>query len=86
MCNFDTKIWIFWAKSQFFCFGIAIFVNSAYHQYTRGYNYPIQSAPQKKSVSEIWVIFRGGPDGKVVAPGVLVICPVDKNRDSKIKK
>ena len=35
MCNLDPKIWIFGAKSQFFCFGIAIFVNSAYHQYTR---------------------------------------------------
>ena len=30
----------------------------------------------------LWV----GPNGKVIAPGVLVICPVDKNRDSQTKK
>ena len=40
-----------------FCFGIAIFVNRAYHQYIRGYNFPIQIIPQKYSVSEVWVIF-----------------------------
>ena len=28
----------------------------------------------------------GGPNGKVVAPDIQVICPVDKKRDSKIKK
>ena len=30
--------------------------------------------------------FWGGPNGKVVAPGVLVICPGDKDRGSKTKK
>ena len=30
-------------------------------------------------------IFWVGANGKVIAPGVLVICPVDKNRDSQTK-
>ena len=38
---------------------IAIFVNRAYHKYTRGYNFPIRTFPKKNSVSEQWVIFRG---------------------------
>ena len=58
MYNFDPKIWIFWAKSQFLM-EIAIFVKRAYHQYARGYNFPIQTTPKKYSVSELWVIFRG---------------------------
>ena len=29
--------------------------------------------------------FRGGPNRKFVAPGVLVMCPVDENCDSKTK-
>ena len=29
--------------------------------------------------------FQGGPSGKFVAPSILLICPVDKNRDSKTK-
>ena len=29
--------------------------------------------------------FGGGSDGKVVAPGILVICPSDKNRDDHTK-
>ena len=29
--------------------------------------------------------FLSGQNGKVVAPSILVICPVDKNRDSKTK-
>ena len=29
--------------------------------------------------------FWGGPNGKGVALGALVICPADKNRDSKTK-
>ena len=33
----------------------------------------------------ISVIFWGGPKGKVVAPSILVICPVDKNRDYHTK-
>ena len=40
---------------------IAIFVNRAYHKYTRGYNFPIQTSPKKISVSEQLVIFRGSP-------------------------
>ena len=44
-----------------FCMVIAIFVNGAYHQYTRGYNFPIRTAPKKNSVSKLGVIFRGSP-------------------------
>ena len=40
---------------------IAIFVNLAYHQYARGYNFPIRTTPKKISVSELGVIFRGSP-------------------------
>ena len=40
---------------------IAIFVNRAYHKYTRGYNFPIRTTPKKISVSEQWVIFWGSP-------------------------
>ena len=60
MCNFDPKIWIFGAKSQFFCYGIAIFVNRAYHQCTRGYCFSIRTT-KKNSVSELWIIFQGSP-------------------------
>ena len=31
------------------------------------------------------IFFRVGPNGEVVAPGILVICPVDKNRDYHTK-
>ena len=40
---------------------IAIFVNTAYHQYTRGYNFPIWTTPKKISVFELGVIFWGSP-------------------------
>ena len=60
MSNFYPKIWIFGAESQFFCFGIGIFVNRAYLQYARDYNFPIGTT-QKISVSELWVIFWGSP-------------------------
>ena len=40
---------------------IAIFVNRAYHHYTRGYNFPIRRAPKRISVSELGVIFGGSP-------------------------
>ena len=40
---------------------IAIFVNRAYHKYTRGYNFPIRITPKKISISELGVIFRGSP-------------------------
>ena len=59
--QFWPKIWIFGAKSQYFCFGIATFVNSANHQYTWGYNFPIGTTPKKNSVSELGVIFWGSP-------------------------
>ena len=36
--------------------------------------------------SETEIFFRGGPNGKVVAPGILMLPPVDKNRDSMTKK
>ena len=38
MCFFEPKIWIFGAKSHFFCMVIAIFVNRAYHKYAWGHN------------------------------------------------
>ena len=34
-----------------------------------------------KKRGEPWKMTHGGPNGKVVAPGILVICPVYKNRD-----
>ena len=40
---------------------IAIFVNRAYHKYTRGYNFPIRTTPKKISVSGLGVIFWGSP-------------------------
>ena len=40
---------------------IAIFVNGAYHKYTRGYNFPIRTTQKKISVSELGVIFQGSP-------------------------
>ena len=42
--------------------------------------------PRKMTPSPETEIFWGGPNGKVVAPGILVICPVDKNRDYHTKK
>ena len=57
MCNFDPKIWIFGAKSHFFCFGTAIFVNRAYYQYTLGHNFPIGPCPN--FFSEVGVNFWG---------------------------
>ena len=47
MGNFDRKVWIFGAKSQFLCFEIMIFVNRAHHQYSRGNKFPIQTTPKK---------------------------------------
>ena len=46
-------------QKSIFCFGFAIFVNREYHQYTRGYNFPILTTPNKFSVSELYVIFWG---------------------------
>ena len=40
---------------------IAIFVNGAYNNYTRGYNFPIRTTPPKNSVSKLGVIFWGSP-------------------------
>ena len=45
--------WPLGTKVIFFCFGIAIFVNTAYHQYT-----PVQLS---HSVSEQCIIFQGSP-------------------------
>ena len=50
-----------WGKKSIFCIVIAIFVNRAYHLYTRGYNFHIRCTPKKNSVSELGVIFRGSP-------------------------
>ena len=35
------------------------FVKGAYHQHTRGYNFPIQTTPKKNCISQLWVHFRG---------------------------
>ena len=59
-CAFLTpKIWIFGAKSQFFCIVIAIFVHGAMDHNTRGYNFPIGTTPKK--ISKLGVIFGGSP-------------------------
>ena len=50
-----------WGQKSIFCMGIAIFVNRAYHKYTRGYKFHIRTTPKKISVSEQWVIFQGSP-------------------------
>ena len=50
-----------WGQKSIFCIVIAIFVNGANDHYTRGYNFPIQNTPKKKSVSELGVIFWGLP-------------------------
>ena len=50
-----------WSEKSIFCIVIRIFVDSAYHQYTRGYNFPIRTTPKKISISELWVIFQGSP-------------------------
>ena len=57
---FWSKNWDIWGKRLTFCKVIAIFVNRAYHKYTRGYNFPIWT-PKKISVSELGVIFWGSP-------------------------
>ena len=36
--------------------------------------------PRKMTHSSEMEFFWGGLNGKVVAPGTLVICPIDKNR------
>ena len=41
--------------------------------------------PQKMTPARKRKFFWGGPNGKVVAPGILVICPIDKNRDHYTK-
>ena len=38
---------------------IEIYVDKAYHKYTRGYDFPIQTTPKKFSVTKHWVIFWG---------------------------
>ena len=47
-------------NGSIFCKVIMIFANRAYHQYAKGYNFPIRTT-QKISVSELWFIFRGSP-------------------------
>ena len=43
----------------------------------------IPDEPQKTTGTSETKKNSGGSDGKLVAPGVLVICPVDKNCNSK---
>ena len=42
--------------------------------------------PLKMTHTSETEFFQGGPHGRVIAPVILVICPVGKNRDSKTKK
>ena len=42
-------------------------------------------SPRKWPIPRKQKFFRDGSSGKVVAPSVLVICPVDKNRGSNTK-
>ena len=44
-----------------------------------------QGEPRKMNQSLASEFFMGGSNGKVVVPGILAICAVDKNRDSKTK-
>ena len=46
--------------------------NNDYQQYTWGYNFPIETNPEKKSVSELRVIFQGLP--QILA--ILGQCPI----------
>ena len=41
--------------------------------------------PQKMTSSSETESFWGGPNGKVVALGIVVICPIDKNRGHHTK-
>ena len=61
MCIFCPQSLDIWGQKSILCFGISIFVNKGYHQYTQGYNFPILTIPKKNSISELWVIFRGSP-------------------------
>ena len=54
------KLYI-WDQKSIFCIVIAIFVNGAYNNYTRGYNFPIRTTPPKNSVSKLGVIFWSSP-------------------------
>ena len=60
MCFFDPKIWILGQKVNF-CMVIAIFVNRAYHKYTRGYNFPFGPPPKKFLFPSDGSIFRAHP-------------------------
>ena len=54
--SFGTHIM---GQKSFFCKVIAILVNGANDNYTRGYNFPIGATPKKIFVSELGVIFLG---------------------------
>ena len=45
-CAIHAKKNGYLGQKSFFCLGIAIFVNRTYHQYTRGYNFPIWTDPK----------------------------------------
>ena len=42
-------------------------------------------SPQKWPIARKQNFFWGGPNGKVVAPGIMVICPADKNCNYQTK-
>ena len=42
-------------------------------------------SPEKWPLAWEWKFFWGSSNGKVVAPGIVVICPIDKNRDHYTK-
>ena len=60
MCNFDPKIGIFRAKSQLFVLKSRFLPTGHITSIPGATTFPFRP-PQKNSVSELWVIFRGSP-------------------------
>ena len=60
MCNFDPKIGIFGAKSQFFVLE-SRYLSTGHITSMPGLQLSHSDHPEKISVSVLWVIFRGSP-------------------------
>ena len=63
-CAIHAKKNGYLGQKSFFCLGIAIFVNRTYHQYTRGYNFPIWTDPKKfpfRRYGSFWAILGQKP-------------------------
>ena len=58
MCTFDPQIWIFGAKSHFFNRN---FCQQGISPVCLGLQLSHSDYPEKNSISELWVIFRGSP-------------------------